>query len=262
MSWPPLLSSLSLRSGGGCMQRWLFRAGYAPASFSKRAANLPLETAPRALCLKSPHTFLLPLSSLRFSLINQQLLMIKIIKERNYSPELGIHWIGCVTLPASMQEKKRIKTDFDLTKFLIALACCMSQINQEHHYVCWWVVPWKFEANKGAWSSKLDYSNGPYLQNMLKSCRTSQNTAEKRDSRNTHTIPPSLWDYLLYIYSLWREPIFICPRCIQGHHMKISQLHETQSASALMTHQEFSEDHKTTPKHCGRTGNWTIPPVA
>lgn len=88
--------------------------------------------------------------------------------------------------------KRNNEDDFHLTEFLIVLVCCVSEINWEHHWICSWVVLWKFGVDKGAWTSKLDYSNGPYLQNMLKSCRTSQNIAETRDSRNTHIIPPSL----------------------------------------------------------------------
>jgi len=28
------------------------------------------------------------------------------------------------------------KDDFHLTKFLFALVCCVSQINEEHHWIC------------------------------------------------------------------------------------------------------------------------------
>lgn len=100
------------------------------------------------------------------------------------------HVLGSCPASFVARGKRNNEKDFHLTEVLIiALVCCVSQISQEHHWVFWCVVPWKFRADKGAWSPKLDYGNGPYLQNVLKSCRTSQNTAETRDARNTHTIP-------------------------------------------------------------------------
>lgn len=180
------------------------------------------------------------------------------------------HVLGSCPASFVARGKRNNEKDFHLTEFLIiALVGCVSQIGQEHHWVFWCVVPWKFRTDKGAWSPKLDYSNGPYLQNVLKSCRTSQNTAETRDSRNTHTIRPSLSDYVLYIYYLWREPIFTCSRHIYSpsylsiwkFQNYVKHIPPQESSSAIMTHQELSGEPKTTPKHCHQTGNWTILPT-
>lgn len=77
------------------MQYWLSRAGCAPESLGRRAADLSLGRAPGLLCLKWQHTLLVPLSTLYFSLLNQQLQMIKIIKGMHYFPYLLIHWFIC-----------------------------------------------------------------------------------------------------------------------------------------------------------------------
>lgn len=77
------------------MQYWLSRAGCAPESLGRRAADLSLGRAPGLLCLKSQYTLLVPLSTLYFSLLNQRLLMIKIIKGMHYFPDLLIHWFIC-----------------------------------------------------------------------------------------------------------------------------------------------------------------------
>lgn len=131
LSWPPPLNSLSLHSRGGCMWYGLFRAGYAPKSLSKRAANLSLGTAPRLLCLKSQHTLLLPLPTWYFSLINQKFLMFKIIKEKKWLPiveYIDSHHLG--SCPASSFARQIVK-DFYLTMFLIALVCCGGLTNEE-----------------------------------------------------------------------------------------------------------------------------------
>lgn len=266
LSWPPLLNSLSLHSRGGCIQHWLFRAGCAPESLSKRAANLSLGTAPRLLCLKSQHTLLVPLSTLYFSLINQQFLMIKNNKGKKLLPgtvNTLIHMCWAVALPALLQEEKGImrKAFIWPSSLLHFCAAWVKLIKNITGSVV--VVPWKFGIDKGAWSPKMDYSDVRYSQNVLKSYTTSQNAGKTRDSGNTHTTPPSISDYVLYIYYLWREPIFASPGSflLQKSHNYMKHIPTQESTGPIMMHRELSGDPKTTPKHCGQTGNWTITPI-
>lgn len=93
-------------------------------------------------------------------------------------------------LPCQLCCKRKNEWRLWFDQVLIAIVGCVSELIKNITTSA--DVPWKFEADECAWSSKLDCNNGPYLQNTLKSCKTSQNTAEKRDSRNIHTIPPSL----------------------------------------------------------------------